>query len=69
MTYDDLGLVLQRFGILFFGIWCGGFLLHYFPNVGFVLTKFGELLAGGLFAIAYFRAKPPSQDRVELQTK
>jgi hypothetical protein len=68
-NYDELGMGLQRFGAMFFGIWVGGFLLRDYPNVGFVLSKFGALLAFGLFAIAYFRAKTPSQDSVELRTK
>jgi uncharacterized membrane protein YccC len=68
-TYDNLGLLLQRSAGLFVGLGIGAGLPHYFPNVAFLLSKFGILVGLGFLAIAYFRAKAASQSSVEVQTK
>jgi hypothetical protein len=56
MTYDNLGLTLQRFGAIFIGVWIGAGISHDYPSV-FWLTQLGVLLGFGLLAVAHYRAK------------
>jgi hypothetical protein len=49
--YDNLGLLLQRFGALFLGIWIGAGLSHMYPSV-YWLTGFGSVLGFTLLVLA-----------------
>jgi hypothetical protein len=68
-NYDAFGLLLLRIAALIFCLWIGAEAAGHFPNVAFVLTKFGVFLSLALLTIADFRARKSTEGRVELPTK